>query len=420
LSIEFTRQGEWIADPTTMEDGMKTTHLGLAALLLGASALTTPAVADVNIGLLAGITGGAAAMAPEITRSYQFALDDVNNQGGVLDGEKLVGITADDGCSPQVAADAATKLVNISQVIGAVGPWCSGALLAVANSATIPAGVLLISPAATSPEISTLKDNDLVFRTIPSDEYQGQALARTLLDLGTMKVAVSFINNDYGKGIAEAFKKEYIAKGGEITGFEAHEENKSSYRSDIAGLAQGGADTLVLLDYGDTSGLTVLREAIENGFFKNFVGAEGMKTSAPIKAIGADNLTTFTASAPVSIKSDALDIFNKAFAAAGGDINASYVAPSYDAVFLMALAIEKAGGDKAKLSESLRAVSNGEGEPILPGEWKKAKELINAGKAIDYRGASGELNFDANGDVPGAYALFKVAGEDYEVVTEMK
>lgn len=399
---------------------MKLKHLGLASLLLGASALSTPAFADVNIGLLAGITGGAAAMAPEITKSYQFALEHVNGQGGILDGQKLVGVNADDGCSPQVAADAATKLVNVSQVVGVVGPWCSGALLAAANSATIPAGVLLISPAATSPEISSLKDNDLVFRTIPSDEYQGQALARTVLDRGTKKVAVSFINNDYGKGIAEAFKKEYEAKGGEITGYAAHEENKSSYRSDLAELARGGADTLVLLDYGDTSGLTVLREAIENGFFENFVGAEGMKTSAPIKAIGADNLKTFVASAPISAKSEALEIFNKAFADAGGDINASYVGPSYDAVFLLALAIEKAGGDKAKLSESLRAVSNGEGEPILPGEWKKAKELIAAGKAIDYKGASGDLDFDANGDVPGSYGLFKVSGDDYEVIAEMK
>ncbi|MFC3209337.1 ABC transporter substrate-binding protein [Aquamicrobium soli] len=391
-----------------------------ASLLLGASALATPTLADVNIGLLNGITGGAAAMAPEITKSYQFAVSQINDQGGLLKGEKLVGTLADAGCSPQVAADAATKLVNVTQVIGVVGPLCSGALMAATNSATIPAGVLLISPAATSPEITSLKDNDLVFRTIPSDEYQGQALARTLLDRGTKKVAVSYINNDYGKGIAEAFKKEFEAKGGEIAGYEAHEENKSSYRADLAGLAQGGADTLVLLDYGDTSGLTVLRESIENGFFENFVGAEGMKTSAPIKAIGADNLKTFMASAPVSSKSEALDIFNKAFTEAGGDINSSYVGPSYDAVFLMALAIEKAGGDKAKLSESLRAVSNGEGEPIFPGEWKKAKELIDAGKAIDYKGASGELNFDANGDVPGSYALFRVEGDDWAVETQMK
>lgn len=395
-------------------------HVAAASLLLGTSALMTPAFADVNIGLLNGITGGAAAMAPEITRSYEFAVAQINEQGGILDGEKLVGVLADSGCSPQVAADAATKLVNVSRVIGIAGPLCSGALLAAANSATMPAGVLLISPAATSPEITTLKDNDLVFRTVPSDKYQGQALARTVLDRGTSKVAVSYINNDYGKGIAEAFKEEFEAKGGEITGFEAHEENKSSYRADLAGLARGGADTLVLLDYGDTSGLTVLREAIENGFFEHFVGAEGMKTSAPIKAIGADNLTTFTASAPVSVKSEALDIFNKAFTGIGGDVNASYVGPAFDAVFLLALAIEKAGGDKAKLSEALRAVSNGTGEPIYPGEWKKAKELIAAGTAIDYKGASGDLDFDENGDVPGSYALFKVAGEDWEVETEMK
>ncbi len=399
---------------------MKMKRILAASLLLGASALATPTLADVNIGLLNSITGGAAAMAPEITKSYQFAISQINDQGGVLKGEKLVGTLADAGCNPQVAGDAATKLVNVTQVVGVVGPLCSGALMAATNSATIPAGVLLISPAATSPEITSLKDNDLVFRTIPSDEYQGQALARTLLERGTKKVAVSYINNDYGKGIAEAFKKEFEAKGGEIAGYEAHEENKSSYRADLAGLAQGGADTLVLLDYGDTSGLTVLREAIENGFFENFVGAEGMKTSAPIKAIGADNLKTFMASAPVSSKSEALDIFNKAFTEAGGDINSSYVGPSYDAVFLMALAIEKAGGDKAKLSESLRAVSNGEGEPIFPGEWKKAKELIDAGKAIDYKGASGELNFDANGDVPGSYALFRVEGDDWAVETEMK
>ncbi len=399
---------------------MKMKRILAASLLLGASALATPTLADVNIGLLNSITGGAAAMAPEITKSYQFAISQINDQGGVLKGEKLVGTLADAGCNPQVAGDAATKLVNVTQVVGVVGPLCSGALMAATNSATIPAGVLLISPAATSPEITSLKDNDLVFRTIPSDEYQGQALARTLLERGTKKVAVSYINNDYGKGIAEAFKKEFEAKGGEIAGYEAHEENKSSYRADLAGLAQGGADTLVLLDYGDTSGLTVLREAIENGFFENFVGAEGMKTSAPIKAIGADNLKTFMASAPVSSKSEALDIFNKAFTEAGGDINSSYVGPSYDAVFLMALAIEKAGGDKAKLSESLRAVSNGEGEPIFPGEWKKAKELIDAGKAIDYKGASGELNFDANGDVPCSYALFRVEGDDWAVETEMK
>lgn len=399
---------------------MPTKKLAIGLLSMGLVAAALPARADISIGLLGGITGGAAAMAPEIMKSYQFALKQVNDQGGIGKSEKLVGVVADDGCNPQIGADAAAKVVNVSKVIGVVGPWCSGAVLAAANSVTIPAGVVLVTPAGTSPQITKLKDNDLVFRTIPSDEYQGQALARTLIERGTKKVAVSFINNDYGKGLAEAFKKEFEAKGGTIAGYAAHEENKASYRSDIAQLARGGADTLILFDYGDTSGLTVLRESIENDFFKNFVGAEGMKTSAPIKGIGSKNLSAFLVSSPVGTKSKSFDIFNESFKKAGGDPNAVFANTSYDAVFLLALAIEKAGGDKSKIASSLRAVSGAQGEPILPGEWAKAKQLIAAGTAISYRGASGDLNFDAAGDVAGSYALFKVAGDDYAVVTEMK
>ena len=164
----------------------------------------------------------------------------------------------------------------------------------------------------------------------------------------------------------------------------------------------------------------MLRQALENGFFENFVGADGMKSDAPIKELGAENLETFLASAPVGEQSTSLDAFSKAFSDIGGDPSAIFVTTSYDAAFMLALAIEKAGGDKAKVAASLREISNGEGEPILPGEWAKAKELIAAGKAIDYKGAAGDHNFDEAGDVPGAYALFKVSGNAFEVVSEMK
>ena len=82
--------------------------------------------------------------------------------------------------------------------------------------------------------------------------------------------------------------------------------------------------------------------------------------------------------------------------------------------------MEKAGGKKEDVAAAVTEVSNGEGEAILPGEWKKAKELIAAGKAIDYKGAAGEHNFDAKGDVPGTYALFEVGSNGFEVVTEMQ
>lgn len=400
---------------------MNSKMLGIAGLIAAAVATASPGHADdLKIGLSGGITGGTAAVAPEMFNGYKFAVKQVNDQGGILDGKTLVGVVADDGCTPQQAVDAVTKLVNVSQVLAIAGPFCSGALIAAANSVTIPANVVLISPGATSPEITKLKANGTVFRTVPSDLQQGSALARYLLGKGTKKVAVSYVNVDYGRGLAEAFKAAFEAGGGAIAGYAAHEENKPSYQSDLAELSRGGADTLVLFDYADTSGITILREAIENDFFKYYYGPDGMRATTPIKVIGADNLKNYFVTTPVGAKSDALDIFKKGFKEFGGDPNGTFVDSSYDAVFLLALAIEKAGGDKTKIAQSMREVANGPGEPILPGEWKKAKALIDAGKPIDYKGAAGDTFFDEHGDVKGTIGIFKVSGDSYEEVDEIK
>ncbi len=401
---------------------MKKTLLAVAGSLLAATALAAPSnAADIKLGIIGGISGPIAAMAPAIIDASQLAVKQVNDQGGILDGDKLVGVVGDAACSPQNATDAVTKAVNVDGVVAVVGPDCSGSVLAAAGSVTIPAGIAMITPSGTSPEITALKDNDTVFRTVPSDDFQGRALARTLRGMGYEKIAVAYLNNDYGTGLAKAFKDEFEAQGGTVAGFAAHEGEKASYRSDLAELASNGANTLAIFDYGDGSGLTMLRQALENGFFEKFVGADGMKSEALIKEIGSDNLSTFVTSSPVGEKSKALDAFSAAFKAANGDPNAIFVTTSYDAAFLAALAIEKAGGDKAKIPAAIRAVAGGEGgEPIYPGEWKKAKQLIDAGKAIDYKGASGDLNFDAAGDVPGNYALFKASGKTFEVVSEMK
>jgi branched-chain amino acid transport system substrate-binding protein len=401
---------------------MKTRLLALAAGLMTATALATaPAMADVKIGLLGGISGPIAAMAPAMIDSAQLAIQQVNEQGGIGNGENLVGVVGDSACNPQNGTDAATKAVNIEGVVGIVGPHCSGAVLAAAGSVTIPAGITLITPSGTSPEISNLDDKGTVFRTVPSDDYQGRALARTLKEQGYEKVAVAYLNNDYGTGLANAFKAEFVDQlGGEITQFAAHEEGKASYRSNLAELAKGDADTLVIFDYGDGTGLTILRQALENGFFEKFVGGDGMKSEAVINELGVENLGTFVSSSPVGEQSQSLDVFNEAFKAIGGDPDAIFVTTSYDAAFLLALAIEKAGGKKEGVAAAMMEVSNGEGEPILPGEWKKAKELIAAGKAIDYKGAAGDHNFDAKGDVPGTYALWEVGAEGFEVLTQMQ
>lgn len=95
--------------------------------------------------------------------------------------------------------------------------------------------------------------------------------------------------------------------------------------------------------------------------------------------------------------------FAQAAGAADLDPQATYAATSYDAAFALLLAIEKTGGEREGLKEALREVTSEGGEVILPGEWAKAKELIAAGTEINYQGASGAIDFDDNGDVPGSY-----------------
>ena len=393
----------------------------LATALAATTLATAPAIAqDAKIGLLFGISGGISAMAPTMVDAARLAVAQVNAQGGIGRGGKLEAVLGDSGCNPQTATDAANKAVNIESVLAVVGPSCSGSVLAAASSVTIPAGVLMVSPSSTSPQVTRLADKDLVYRTVPSDAYQGGALARTLLARGTKSVAITYLANDYGTGLAQSFKAEYEARGGSITGFQAHDGAKASYRSELSKLSRGGADTLLIFDYGDGSGLTILRQSLENGFFRHFVGGDGMKSEAMVKAIGAKNLDTLLVSSPVGAGSAALDLFRRDFTAAGGNPDGIFATTSYDAAFLVALAIEHAGGDRTKLAASLRAVATAPGEPVLPGEWAKAKKLIAAGKDIDYRGAAADHEFDAAGDVPGTYALFRVKGEAFEAVVTME
>ena len=230
----------------------------VAALALAGAAFAAPVHADVTVGLLGGLTGPIAGMAPAMIDAMQLAVKQVNDQGGIAGGT-LNAVVGDSACNPQNATDAATKAVNLSSAIGIVGPACSGAVLAAANSVTIPAGVLMITSSGTSPQITGINDKDLVFRTVPSDDYQGRALARTLKANGTDKVAVAYVNNDYGKGLAESFKDEFEKAGGTIAGYAGQEDQRASYRSDLAELARGGADTLVSFHSGSSAGLTVLR-----------------------------------------------------------------------------------------------------------------------------------------------------------------
>ena len=376
-----------------------------SALALGAGAMLVQAaaVADVKIGFLGGFTGPIESLVPPIYEGAELAVAHVNEQGGVLGGQTLAIPSGDTTCADATAAaNAADRLVNSENVLGIVGALCSGATISAANNAAIPGGVVVVSPASTSPAITSMEDKDLLFRTTPSDAYQGAVMARLLKAKGIDDIAITYVNNDYGKGFADSLDAAFKSVGGAVSAKEAHEDKKADYRSELGSLASSGAGTLVVLAYADGSGQTIIRQALEGGDFNKFVGGDGMVGDALVEAIGGDRLEGMISTRPGTPEVPGADKFGMAAEKAGLDPNAPFAAQAYDAAFLLALAIEKNGkAERAGLNAALRDVASAPGEVVLPGEWSKAAALIQAGKDVNYEGATGSHEFDDAGDVAG-------------------
>src|SRR6266481_1746483 len=369
-----------------------------------------PAVAeDVKLGILFDVTGPVANFVPPLIDAVKLAIDEFNANGGILKGQKLKMIVGDTQGTAQGSINAATKLVNVDDVAAIVGALTSTATIAAAHGVTIPKGVLLISPASTAPIIGSLEDNDFVFRTIQSDAYQGWMLGKLVYDQGFRTVAVTYVNNDYGSGIADTFRGAFENLGGTITDAQAHEPNKNSYLQELTALAENKPEALVLITYADGGGVTIIKESLEHGFFKQFIGTDSLLDDTLIKQVGADKLKGIFFTSPVPIPdSSGLAIFQKNYSAAYKTTeDDEYIDNAYDAVMLVALAIEQAGStDRTKIRDALRNVCCAPGEVIGPGEWAKAKADIAAGRKINYEGASSPLEFDENGDVTGATGHF--------------
>jgi branched-chain amino acid transport system substrate-binding protein len=398
----------------------KLTTLLAATAMFGTASIAF--AADTKVGVLMDITGPIANFIPPLQNAVNLAVKHVNEGGGLLDG-KAVPVFGDTTGSAQGAVDAVGKLVNIENVPIIMGALMSGTTIAAAEAVSIPAGVVQISPTATSPAITGMKDNDLMFRIVPSDNYQGEVLARMMLADGIKKVAVTYVNNDYGVGIGQTFMDAYKKAGGEVVAEVKHEEKKDSYRSELATLAKGGAEVLVVVAYAGDSGGKIVKQSIEGGLFTKFVGTDGLRDELLIKDVGAEALKDSYFSSPTSPADNPAqkklhDAFNAEYKE-GAD--KAFVDQTYDATMLAMLAIEKAGSaDRAKIAAALRDVASAPGEKVGPGDWAKAKALIKEGKDIDYDGACGAYDFDANGDVTGLIGKFVVEGAAYKQVEIVK
>ncbi len=382
-----------------------------AAMATVAGSLPARAADDIKIGLLFDVTGPVANFVPPMLDAAKLAVDQVNAQGGILGGRKLVTVLGDTQGTPEGAIAAASKLIKTEHVPIVIGPLLAGTTLASARSVIVPAGVVQISPTATTPALSALRDNDLVFRLVPSDAYQGPVLARLLMSKGLKRVALTYAGDDYTAGIADAFRTAYLRLGGRLTASLKHEENKPTYEAELAILAKGKPQALVLLAFAAAGGITMAKEALAGGFFTRIVGTDSLRDDLLIKEVGADKLKTALFTSPISPPvTPSVEKFETAYAAAYQTTKDKlFTRQAYDATFLAALAIEKAGSlDHRKIRDSLRALCVPGGEVIGPADWQRAVSLLKARKRISYEAASGDCNFDRNGDVAGVIGAFVV------------
>ncbi len=369
-----------------------------------------PTGEPIRIGTLIDATGDLAAFGPPIVLATDLAALLVNEAGGI-DGRPIEMVHRDSGTSPQIATDAASALVNVDGVEAIVGSLSSGVTLAVAESVTIPNGAVLVSPASTSPAITSLDDNDTVFRTTVSDALQGVIAAQLANQLGYENVATLYINNAYGEGLSNVFSENFESQGGTVSAAIPIEGGQASYASELRQASQGDAEVLMALSYPETAGV-YLREAIEGQYFDDFMFVDGTKNQEMFDNLGADNFEGNYGTAPGAPGTPTQETFKDLYSSKlDGDPSSLFISEAFDAAVILALAIAESGSeDGADIKAAMREVANAPGEKVGPGDLARALELISQGQDIDYVGAAGDQDFDENGDVQNTIEVWKIEG----------
>ena len=365
---------------------------------------------DVKLGVLFGFTGPIESLTPSMADGADLAIKEVNDSGALLDGLQVVAVRGDTTCIDSAAAVAAAeRLVTSDRVNAIIGGDCSGVTIAMLQNVAKPNGIVMISPSATSPALSTIEDDGLFFRTAPSDARQGEVVADILQEMDIQEAAMTYTNNDYGKGLADSIAANVEMRGGTITISVPHEDGKGDYSAEVAALAAVGGDILIVAGYLDQGGKGIIQAALDSGAFDQFFLPDGMIGDSLVEAIGPD-LDGSIGTVPGTDSAGAARLEEMLGMAAG-----PFVSESYDATALILLAMQAANSaDSGAFRDHVMAVANAPGEEILPGELAKALGILAEGGDIDYVGASA-VELVGAGESAGNYR--EIAVEDGKLVT---
>ena len=367
---------------------------------------------DIKVGIILGFTGPIESLTPAMAASAELAFKEASDSGSLLSGSSITVERADSTCVDSAAATSAAEGLVSGGVNAIMGADCSGVTGAIATNVAVPNGVVMISPSATSPGLTDLDDKGFFFRTAPSDARGGQILADITKDRGVKSIAITYTNNDYGKGLADVYEAAVKAHGIKVTTVLAHEEGKGDYSAEVATLASAGGDAVAVLGYLDQAGAQIIQGSLDAGSFDRFILSDGMIGDSLTDKFGKALNKSF-GSLPGSTGKGA-GVFADVAKAAGIDSSGPYTGESYDAAALITLAMQAGGkADRATVQANVMAVANAPGKKIYPGELGKALDLLAKGKAVNYEGATG-VEFTDVGEAFGSFLEKEVKGGKFK------
>lgn len=335
----------------------------------------------VQVGAITPLSGKLAVYGEGFQRAMNLALEEVNASGGVK-GKPMKIIFEDNSSTSQSSVSAIQKLITVHKVPVIFGPAASSNFLAICPIAQ-QNKVILIGAESAAADIS--KCGSYVFRVFPSDILQGKGGAELAKELGYQKVVLTYINNDWGVGLAEAFKENFKKNGGEIIDEFPHEEGKSDYRSEILRIKQSNAPAVVDLTY-IKEGATMLKEAYEMKVKTQWIMGSASKSPKLVEIAGPAAEGIIGTYPTFSQETPEYKHFKSAWEKAYPDTKIGVFAEyNYDMVKLTAKALNMA-------------------KDLTPDAIHQA--LMEAGKG--YQGVTGDKTFDANGDVGAVYGKWTV------------
>ena len=364
----------------------------------------------VQIGVLQSLTGDLSSGGLPIVDSIKLAASEINSNGGILG--KQIDLAIEDDQTLNIAAiDATERLIKMNRVpviIGATGSGPSMSIIDITNKN----GVLQISSSNTGIEFTAHDDQDLYFRTCASDASQAIAVAKLAKQKGFNTASTIVVNNPYGAGYEDIFIKTFESFGGRLLLSLRYDPTQTIFEEEVKKLSSVHPDFVLLVSYPETGSL-ILKTAYQNGLLDDatWLLSEGLDIDKVADMVGKDANGAFIVAglggiAPYQdIGRPAYQAFRDKFAKEYSREPAIYCSNSYDAMALIALAMEEAKSAKGTaIRDHLRSVASPPGLEVS--DLGEAQDLIRKGKEINYQGASGDITFDEHGDVNGTYCTW--------------